>query len=222
MFAYETYEWSCLKGNLSKRQLEEGKEEDINLGVLVTCSQCATRDDWNRKAICWKGTGWVIVSPSRTCKLGKWVGTMGGHSTRTKAKVRRQNQRVRVLEISSSVDASCHHVTSAHPPIAQTMGESWPCCGHCQGELSTILFLWIIYPRIHISGGYLARPWSHTSVLAANPFDACHGMYALLISKTCKKEGESDSEKPQITKVHFRWVLLRSMGRVKRWEISVD
>lgn len=111
MFVYETYKWSCLKGNLSKRQLgvQEGKEGGRHLGVLVTCSQGATQDDLNRKAICWKGTGWVIVLPSRACKLGKWVGTMGGQSTRAKAKVICHNQTVRILWISSWVGAWYYH-----------------------------------------------------------------------------------------------------------------
>lgn len=68
-----------------------------------------------------KGTGWVTVLPSRTCKFGKWVGTMGGQSTRAQAKVRCQNQTVRILWISSSVGAWCprHQYPSTTAPQAR-------------------------------------------------------------------------------------------------------
>ena len=58
---------------LSKRQLEmqEAKNGDKYLGAQVTCSQRVTQDTLNREAISWKGTGWVMGLPSRTCKFEK-------------------------------------------------------------------------------------------------------------------------------------------------------
>lgn len=137
---------------------------------------------------------------------------MGGQSTRQKLKSDAGTSPPRLLPLSSSLESWCYH----HQNSLQT--PSWPYIATAT-RMNSVRFYFSesFSPESTLCGGYLARPRSHALVWAAkelgkqrpNLFNVFHRRWALITSKTCSIGEESDSGKPQITKVCFKWALMR-------------